>query len=33
MVGAKEAFASSIVLKVRPPKIGEETDLLQPGNG
>lgn len=30
LVGAKEAFGSNIVLKVRPPQIGKETDLLQP---
>lgn len=32
LVGAKEAFASNIVLKVRPPKI-DETSLFQPESG
>ena len=32
-MSAKEAFASSIVLKVRPPKIGDETSLFQPESG
>ena len=32
LVSAKEAFASSIVLKVRPPKL-DETNLFQPESG
>lgn len=33
LVDAKEAFSSNIVLKVRPPRIGDETDLFQSGGG
>ena len=33
LVGAKEAFGSDIVLKVRPPKIGDETSLFKSGAG
>ena len=33
LVGAKEAFGSDIVLKVRPPKIGDETSMFKSGAG
>lgn len=33
LVGAKEAFATDIVLKVRPPKVGDETNLFKSGAG
>ena len=32
LVSQKEAFGADLVLKVRPPKIGAETDLFNPGS-
>lgn len=32
IVSDKDAFGADIVLKVRPPKVGEETDKFSPGS-